>query len=221
MQSAERSSPPPLKSGIWCQLRSEFVDQQPVYTSALALLPPQAAWSQIDEIRQLFDPAYPRWMPHINLIYCFLPEEFFPRAAAAMEGELNCHAPFDIRLEEFRVFDHGRTSTLVVVPTSESRSALFALRKGLQELFPSCVERNPRDFEPHLTLGRLGSGQEARRWMAELQIHWTPVVFPAKEVSLIARARDGPFGILRQLPLMGWGIRNSDWTWETMTEFSW
>ena len=69
-------------------VQESSLDAKPVHTSAVVIIPPEPLWGQIDDIRKQFDRSYGRWMPHINLIYGFLPESYFSEAAAAMEGIL-------------------------------------------------------------------------------------------------------------------------------------
>lgn len=40
---------------------------QKVVTAALAVLPPQDQWEQIQRVREAHDKAFQRWPPHINL----------------------------------------------------------------------------------------------------------------------------------------------------------
>jgi len=42
-------------------------------TSAIVVSPPPQAWEPIQDIRVKHDKAYSRWMPHINLIFPFVP----------------------------------------------------------------------------------------------------------------------------------------------------
>jgi poly(A) polymerase len=55
------------------------VDAPPVHTSALVIQAPLLP--QIQRIRAAHDPSYRRWMPHVNLVYGFVPEAGFAEAA--------------------------------------------------------------------------------------------------------------------------------------------
>jgi hypothetical protein len=48
-----------------------------VVQSALCIIPPEDLWEPIQHIRRERDKAFPRWMPHINLLYPFYPEAAF------------------------------------------------------------------------------------------------------------------------------------------------
>ncbi|CAF3962533.1 unnamed protein product, partial [Rotaria sp. Silwood1] len=65
--------------------------------TALCLIPPNNIWEQIQSIRSIHDKAYPRWMPHINLIYPFTPEKNFDNIKVQLEPILNRIKPFQIQ----------------------------------------------------------------------------------------------------------------------------
>jgi hypothetical protein len=51
----------------------------------------------IQAIRRRYDRRFDRWMPHINLLYGFVPEEYFEEAAQAMAQALAQLQPFEVR----------------------------------------------------------------------------------------------------------------------------
>jgi len=162
-------------------------------------------WGQIDHIRKRFDKSYGRWMPHINLIYGFLPESYFSEAAAAMEGVLKKYGPLEVHLEELTLFEHANSASLVVIPRY-SPDEVNGLQHELQALFPACIEqsRHKAGFQSHLTLGKFEGeswAEDARRWKDELGQTWKPMSFIVSNLSMIARVDDQPFGVRCQLPL--------------------
>ena len=62
----------------------------PTPRSALCIVPPPTAWGPLQALREALDPAWPRWPPHINLVWPFVPEAAFhgllPRLRAAVAG---------------------------------------------------------------------------------------------------------------------------------------
>mmetsp|Transcript_39707 Transcript_39707/g.73586 ORF Transcript_39707/g.73586 Transcript_39707/m.73586 type:complete len:1013 (+) Transcript_39707:68-3106(+) len=171
----------------------------PTNTSAVVVLPPESTWAKIDEIRQRFDPSFGRWMPHINMIYGFLAEEHFPVAAMAMEKVMRQHGPLEVRLDELAIFEHGRSASLVAIPSCGSE-ALRTLQADLGALFPACTDQARHDFNPHLTLGKFDTTEEAQRCREEVEPSWTPFTFIVDEVALIARSDDRPFSASFRLP---------------------
>lgn len=41
--------------------------------AACCVIPPKGVWDPIQEIRKRYDSAYNRWMPHVNLLFPFIP----------------------------------------------------------------------------------------------------------------------------------------------------
>eukprot|EP00930_Biecheleria_cincta_P081890 TRINITY_DN7135_c3_g1_i1.p1 TRINITY_DN7135_c3_g1~~TRINITY_DN7135_c3_g1_i1.p1 ORF type:complete len:1013 (-),score=168.57 TRINITY_DN7135_c3_g1_i1:348-3386(-) len=187
--------------------RESSLTGSPVHTSAVVLIPPESLWDQIDAIRKRFDKSYGWWMPHINLIYGFLPESHFPEVALVMETVARRHGPLELRLEELTLFEHANSASLVVVPScNPDADGVRELQQALQTHFPSCVEQSSREagFQAHLTLAKFEGDswrEDARHWKAVLEESWHPVSFVASEVFMIARSDDQPFSIRSRLPL--------------------
>ena len=151
--------------------------------SAVVLIPPRDHWEPIQAIRRERDAHVHRWMPHITLLFPFLPADMF----AAAEGKLlaGCKrvAPFRIRLARFDYFPGPKTAWLVPEPPEP----VIALQAELQHWFPRCddVARHAGGYRPHLSVG-----QGPPNLAEKLQVGWVPLEFDVSEVSLIRR--DGP-----------------------------
>ncbi len=104
-----------------------------VVKSALIVMPPPEKWSAIQHIRRLHDKSFFRWMPHINVLYPFVPDhsDGFVGAASAAREALARLQPFKVRLDKFRHFVHGKHScTLWLDPeqvTCPSACAMVSL----------------------------------------------------------------------------------------------
>jgi 2'-5' RNA ligase superfamily len=48
------------------------------YETALCVVPPLSYCREVDKLRELYDKAYGRWPPHINLIYPFVGIDHLP-----------------------------------------------------------------------------------------------------------------------------------------------
>lgn len=193
--------------GVLCTLRAAAptasLDVAPTHRSALVILPPEEAWPAIQAIRAAHDPSFARWMPHINLIYGFVPEERFDEAAALLGPALMALAPFPVTLSALRTFAHPGSTTVWLEPVSEPAGALRALQAAAQALFPRCDEqqtRSPAGFTPHLTVAKLGKGGDPAL-LASWQRALRPQRFLVREVALISRRGDEPFVVRRVLPL--------------------
>ena len=42
------------------------------YETALCIIPPKSQWSSVDRLRGLYDKAYGKWPPHVNIVYPFV-----------------------------------------------------------------------------------------------------------------------------------------------------
>ncbi|MCL1473895.1 poly(A) polymerase [Argonema antarcticum] len=169
-------------------------DVLPVYQSAVVVIPTAEIWSAIQTIRQRFDRSFHRWMPHINLIYGFVPEEYFEEVASAIAQTLKHIKPFQITLEGFDTFTHRSRSTAWLRPVADPPSALHQLQSVLQQLFPQCDEQSKKSqngFTPHLSVGQFPSSEEAFSQLTS----WHPVSFPVESVALISRRGDEPFEV--------------------------
>ncbi|KAI0120386.1 hypothetical protein F4776DRAFT_252265 [Hypoxylon sp. NC0597] len=51
------------------------------YNTALCIIPPMHQWPPVDQLRSVYDPAYKKWPPHINLVYPFVSIQDLPRAS--------------------------------------------------------------------------------------------------------------------------------------------
>lgn len=172
---------------------STVVAAAPVHTSALVLRPPPAVWAPLQAIRAGHDPSFRRWMPHVNLVYGFVPEAGFAQAAAAVREALTGWEPLRIRLATFRTFEHRGSTTVWLDPEPSER--IRQLQAVLAQRFPGCGEQDSRGgFTPHLTVAKLtgpGAAARVRQWQAD----WEPIECTVHAVDLISRRDGEPFAV--------------------------
>ena len=170
--------------------------------TAVVVIPPETVWPSIQEIRRTHDRNVDRWMPHVTLLYPFLPPDRLGPAETALAPACARVAPFDARLGEFRFFDHqsGR-ATIWLAP--EPRHAFIELQSAVQACFPDYddVSRHAAGFEPHLSVGQARSATAARALVTDLQAVWRQLVFPVDSIAVIRREGDGPFRLDRRVLL--------------------
>ncbi|HEX6828923.1 MAG TPA: 2'-5' RNA ligase family protein, partial [Burkholderiales bacterium] len=87
------------------------------HQSAVVLIPPEAVWAPIQAIRRSHDRQFRRWMPHLTLLYPFLPREAFAEVMPVLEHCCADIVPFRVNLGQFRSFrHHGRRCTVWLAP---------------------------------------------------------------------------------------------------------
>ena len=79
-----------------------------VALTAVVLIPPETIWEPIQAIRSAHDPQFVRWMPHVTLLYPFVPETRLDEAAERLAPAAAAAEPFEATLGGFGPFVHGR-----------------------------------------------------------------------------------------------------------------
>lgn len=167
-----------------------------VHTTAVVLIPPEDVWEPIQRIRHYHDAKIDRWMPHITLLYPFLPIEEFSKASSLLRSAISDIRPFSISLSEVGRFSHGRgNSTFWIGP--KSGEAVIKLQRALFEAIPECDDgnRGGKDFTPHLTVARTRGKKAGAQLFDELKAIWEPITFQASKIAMIAREVDSPFQV--------------------------
>jgi 2'-5' RNA ligase len=107
------------------------------HQSAIVLVPPREVWEPIQAIRRVHDRQFRRWMPHVTLLYPFLPLMALAGAIPAATEVLGAVRAFEVVLARFDAFRHrGGTFTLWLAP--EPKDVLVALQATLVRRFPEC-----------------------------------------------------------------------------------
>lgn len=170
----------------------DWSKEEPTYRSALIVSLPLSQWGGIQEIRAQYDPAYPRWMPHINMVYGFVAERSFEAASERLREALREVEPFEVSLQQVKVFSHPGSTTVYLAPNEESKQRLIALQRTVEALFPLCNEqgqKSPQGFTPHMTIAKLKKAKSDA--VSSLQASWQkkllPCAFPVDGLYLISR----------------------------------
>ncbi|MEO1270559.1 MAG: RNA repair domain-containing protein, partial [Myxococcota bacterium] len=190
-----------LRDGLLFPTSAEV---EPTYRSAVVVMPPEAQWSPIQAIRKEHDRSYERWMPHINLIYGFIPEDGFEEAAMLLRAMLRNAVPFTTELAELSTFKHRASTSVWLRPDTLPDRALMLLQAELERLFPQCNAQSRRGsggFTPHLTVASLRNTTRVNALLAQWQASWSALEFQTEAVALISRRDDQPFHVRHVIPL--------------------
>jgi RNA 2',3'-cyclic 3'-phosphodiesterase len=170
--------------------------------TAVVAIPPPEVWEPIQAIRHQHDCNVRRWMPHITLLYPFMPRAHFDEALPALIEVGKQSAAFQVTLAAFRAFTHAfGKATIWLAP--EPRHTFVTLQATLQAAFPAYAEQSrfPTGFTPHLSVGQASSPRSRQHLLETLQASWQPVQFTLTAIALIWREADGPFAIAHAIPL--------------------
>ena len=157
------------------------------HKTALVAIPPEILWESIQGIRKQYDPHHGRWMPHITLIYPFVPVARIHQAVAVLTRACHSVEPFEVRLARFHRFIHSRhRATIYLVP--EPVDAIKSLQRSLMKVLPDYneVTRFVGGFNPHLSVGQV-NGRKAQEVCNRWQATWQPLEFILTQVCVIRR----------------------------------
>lgn len=188
----------------WAPASTPLASATPTYRTALTVVIPDEIAGPIQTIRRHFDRTFDEWMPHLNLLYGFVPEEHFDEAVALLEEALVGVEPFELELSRFGWFEHRASATVHLEPIDTPASALCRLQSLLQRRFPQCDELSRRSvlgYQPHVTLGQFDDADEAIEQRNLWASTWRSCRFEVTEISLIARSEGKPFRVVRRARL--------------------
>lgn len=176
----------------------------PTVQSAAILPIPKRLWPQLQEIRREHDRSFERWMPHINLLYPFLPERSFSEAHDALAAAIAQQPIFETTLSRVEHFSHQKSFTVWI--GAQDEQPIKQLQRALEAAAPQCQEQSQRGahgFTPHLTIARFDHSAHAQlhHHKAQWQHTLDPLSFPVTEIALISRDAKTPFTIKRRIPL--------------------
>ncbi|CCH31286.1 RNA repair domain-containing protein [Actinosynnema sp. NPDC047251] len=158
---------PPASAGV--------LDVEPTPRTAVVWLP--GPWAEVERLRREHDPCADRWPAHVTLLFGFVPESDFERAAPLLADAVAELPPFQVRIDGVREF---KRDVVWLDPAAGGAAPWTALHDAVRQRFPGCPTRD--GFTPHLTVGR------SRRAAEQVGARTDRV----DEVVVLSRRGDGP-----------------------------
>ncbi len=197
-KATEKIEPP---SNFWNTIAS-------TYRSAIVILPDEHTSKKVQTIRQQFDRKYNRWMPHITLLYGFLPDRYFEQAAQELSTVLKAFSVFELELKQYQFFNQ-KTETIAWLEPIETNqdSRLKKLQRLMQRLFvmQNGLPKTKLSFTPHLSVGQFRSIELAKESLPP----WKKTNFKVKRLALISRCHQEAFKIRYTIDLETGIINNN------------
>lgn len=122
--------------------------------TALCLIPPRDLWPSLNRVRSLYDKAYAKWPPHVNLVYPFVRPEVLAEAARILcLVHLDAHAPGRVSLSEADTFTHRNHSTVLLRPAhGPGAAAISRLRHHVCRVLG--LPSDDGAYQPHMTVAQ-------------------------------------------------------------------
>ena len=165
--------------------------------SALAIVIPDEHHNSINEIRSKYDKAYPRWMPHINLIYPFV--EVFNSDELEKELKTFGQPYISIVLNDIGYFKQGSTVTYHLKSTDKDTE--YNLNEIYKMVKSSChdIKIKHDKFNPRVTLAQSDKSEIDN--MMKLLKEWlqnNPIKFNINVISQLKRSDTSPFSVHKE-----------------------
>ncbi|WP_330347168.1 poly(A) polymerase [Streptomyces sp. NBC_00582] len=195
----------------------DVLDVAPTPRTALAWVPPREVWPAIQAVRRDHDVQIRRWPPHVNVLFGFVPEAEFERAAPLLATAAAQVRPFRARLDGLHTFGHRHGATVWLDPAADDETPWAELWQALVRRFPRCRGRHD-GFTPHLSLGR---STDPHTVEVDCAARLSPMTARVGELVLLSRRGDEPMrpratvalgtGEVRWLPEPAVGRPDRDW----------
>ena len=163
------------------------------YDAALCLIPPRQLWPSIDRLRMLYDKAYEKWPPHVNLLYPFVVPDNLSLASELILSKLRDwsqeqgNSRLRVRLDEAGEFFHKHSNTIYICdkdPTHVSRLA------ELRRLILSALGQNEGDDQMHMTIGQSeDKNSSPHKFLLDKARLLPAVVWDINELHIFVRER--------------------------------
>ena len=147
---------------------------------------------EIQSIREKYDPAFVRWMPHFNIdCFPFIPEDKIAGIVQRIQDICSRYNPIIISLNRLGQFPatKKKTGTLFAEVLDDSGNLI----KLYNDILTGLGLKVDGQFHPHVTLARFDNQSEMDALYTRLSKTWNTITFELKGLHYIARTSDTPF----------------------------
>jgi 2'-5' RNA ligase len=169
-------------------------------TTALTLVIPNEFHDAINTIRSKYDRAYPRWMPHMNFIFPFVPRDKFNDVKERLEVAMSNFPTFSVKLDQLNKFNQKKGNVTFHLATSDQQK-LDELFNLIKTTLPEIPVKHST-FTAHMTLGQC-KNKDFNTVSTEVKsaIDLNNFTFTVDSICIIARSNDDPFNIVHRIAL--------------------
>ncbi len=187
------------------------------YDTALCIIPDPSICGHIDRLRELYDKAYGKWPPHINLIYPFVHPDNLSQAQKCIQETLDNDQtqskPLAARFDQAGHFEQRNNNTIFLTEkTAPSESSLIHLRALISQALGS----EPQTSKLHLTIGQSEDKTEFSREFMLAKARLIPALeFHVGALAILVRERTAGSDSTFHMKL--WGVIDlsaSETTWK-------
>eukprot|EP01093_Parvamoeba_rugata_P005486 TRINITY_DN18179_c0_g1_i1.p2 TRINITY_DN18179_c0_g1~~TRINITY_DN18179_c0_g1_i1.p2 ORF type:complete len:237 (+),score=-20.91 TRINITY_DN18179_c0_g1_i1:20-730(+) len=172
-------------------------------SSTLVILPRPEHFEQFVRIKKNhMNPRIKRKpYPHVTLLSPFPDTPYHSDIVRQLTRVLAKTAPFRVDVEEFKVFENGKTNTLYLDPKDSPAGSMDALAALLAKRMPGCA---PKKFDAHIGVAFTTNRAEAHRLREKYQGEWRPISFVVTHLYLMhRRSETDDFAPVHAIPLGG------------------
>lgn len=162
-----------------------------VYDTALCLILPSQSWPSIDRLRSLYDKAYEKWPPHVNLIYPFVRPEVLPAAAERIQAALSQPGQewdIPVELDTADAFIRKNDNTLFRCDGDQSRCS--TLNHVRNEVLKAIGHPAGNNFRMHMTIAQSEDASSASHKSLLSKVGLLPTVsWTVDKLHILVRER--------------------------------
>ncbi|KAF1946437.1 Poly(A) polymerase type 3 [Clathrospora elynae] len=187
-----------------------------LYDTALCVIPPTSQCGHIEQLRELYDKAYGKWPPHINLIYPFVALDNLPRAQKQIQEHLAEHLdpnePVEVDLDQAGCFKQRSQYTVFL---GESRTSSPSRLETLRTMALQALGQGDAQSHLHLTVGQSQDNTMFSREFLLAKVRALPALrFRVGTLAIMVRERTtdtDPTGHMRLYGIIDIGSLSDVW----------